>query len=1257
MPFLSGGSSYASPLVSNTTTFRPIPSSSPKYTSTPIPIKHDQPPERFDFNQIFANVTGAGMPALAFAGEAPSRIAEMPLSAIDATAKKVTGFSPIKWIEDTVGSIPLVGDVVGRTWDVLGSGPQLVGSILNQRTSRLLRENANNPDETPISPLDSFMKGGMPWDTKTVGELRADALARGWTAQDFADLAAGKKSDFDFGDRRVNQNQIVDMALRIGLDPTNLVFGLGAGKWLAKGMGMIPEAMGLTRKLVDSGAVAETVADVANGARAIEAGNTAQGTLKGLGHYLGRADSYTTKFWKGSTALSAGVVGTHAATDWAAGVADGTPLEGPLRWAHELSDDILNDRPFSTNAAFMVISAIKMPYGTIVRDTRTAVRQAKVATFGHGYDEAFAQMFGQPSVSAWHEAMGGEERAKAFIARQIDSVIHEAPEHAGFLQARFRSAPEIGYRGLQVRHTFDMIRSDLLRRADPSIAPQALVSKFKRDYSTVVRHEFKPDIEDPLTGDILVPATTTKTVTHVRDLWDSKVALERELKYAPLAEKAGMFLRDQGRNVVLELRDTIPQEHFDDILAQLRSAGKGGLSIEAVRQVIRENRALLSLDEEYFSKFMLPSAPKVVPLQGITKKLAILQKDARPTREYLYEPASHEAAAPVAPSGESTAFTDEGLPQTPEPPIAGDIPKDRIGNLPVAWTRPLDDKALSGLRDFEDSLAREAPELTVGPAPKIYTLPDIRRDGKVGALLKQHTLVGRWLFDHGPLAPVTRFWDTLTSPVSGRGLQTAARQSLYDEMVVRGFTVKQADRLMNALQENQKNNIFALDIPWYHQITNMPRATIEKVARGVLVDAKGKPVKALENIPKGEFANILDRSYSRFARDMKAMAEKGGVQGSLGRWADRAYKSYQGSKVGQTTRMAAKVWYPLFRFTLDPRWWAMNAFEADTMALLSEGRGAVRGGKFFSEDVSGATYLHTMGKVPTGEKLAKSEKVAEGLALPPEEIQQMYGGGREKWINAMFDSQRLSSAEDVLNAIGKNDPIVAKLREWFGDEPETWAQQLDDTLYAFDKYGVKATVESEAAKLIDSVKLADMEPLLHKLYERNQQSFNATRSALLGNADRSNVQRVMNSYWLFWPLSYQLKAATWLYDAMTKRGLGTRTNLGLSAMYAHMYEFHKQHLVDDPEYAKVFADTPTAWFIAQMFLPITPTDLGVSLSRGPRYAGGEMGLWGDYKATESPAAFGAAMANMGFLYSVNLMQRLQQELATKKPGTVRITTP
>jgi hypothetical protein len=99
-----------------------------------------------------------------------------------------------------------------------------------------------------------------------------------------------------------------------------------------------------------------------------------------------------------------------------------------------------------------------------------------------------------------------------------------------------------------------------------------------------------------------------------------------------------------------------------------------------------------------------------------------------------------------------------------------------------------------------------------------------------------------------------------------------------------------------------------------------------------------------------------------------------------------------------------------------------------------------------------------------------------------------------------------------------------------------------------------------------------------------------------GNPNRSQFERVMNNYLLYWPISYQIKATKWLLRIMYGDAFGLKTR-GLGALALdRMQAEHERRLAEEPEYGRWFEEHQTLVFAAQMLLPMSPGQMSVSLS-------------------------------------------------------------
>jgi hypothetical protein len=155
-----------------------------------------------------------------------------------------------------------------------------------------------------------------------------------------------------------------------------------------------------------------------------------------------------------------------------------------------------------------------------------------------------------------------------------------------------------------------------------------------------------------------------------------------------------------------------------------------------------------------------------------------------------------------------------------------------------------------------------------------------------------------------------------------------------------------------------------------------------------------------------------------------------------------------------------------------------------------------------------------------------------------------------------------------------------------------------------------ALAAKEAYPIIPEIERAIAEsrgdPRVVALYERlrevNNGLYDDLASLFYGQPDRSNIQRILNHPLLYWPLSYQIKATKWLARILFDKAFGVDTGFGGALVIQKVHDEHVARFQSDPEYQRWFAQHSSLLFIGQMLLPITPFDLGVSLSPFTRLA-------------------------------------------------------
>ena len=300
----------------------------------------------------------------------------------------------------------------------------------------------------------------------------------------------------------------------------------------------------------------------------------------------------------------------------------------------------------------------------------------------------------------------------------------------------------------------------------------------------------------------------------------------------------------------------------------------------------------------------------------------------------------------------------------------------------------------------------------------------------------------------------------------------------------------------------------------------------------------------------------------------------------MGDWLERTYGT-----VAHNEWVTTK--YFLFRFGLDARFHAQNKIEG---AALDYGRAGLR----VAEIDQG---MFGMGRkaVATVDELDTMTNTGYPFAVT-----------REARIDRIFKKEQ----PDAIRGLIKEDPALMRraMAEIADKDPELadfiahnghTTQQYMKIMDAY--YGKlmksadpEAMIEAELARdLIGSPALAEV---YGRIYQRNAELLGDLRALMYGNPNRGQIERTLNSFLLYWPISYQIKATKWLLNVMYGKIGGVQTG-GLGA-YAidQMQADHERKLVEDPEYGAFFEEHQTLVFAAQMLLPMSPAGMSVGLS-------------------------------------------------------------
>jgi hypothetical protein len=164
---------------------------------------------------------------------------------------------------------------------------------------------------------------------------------------------------------------------------------------------------------------------------------------------------------------------------------------------------------------------------------------------------------------------------------------------------------------------------------------------------------------------------------------------------------------------------------------------------------------------------------------------------------------------------------------------------------------------------------------------------------------------------------------------------------------------------------------------------------------------------------------------------------------------------------------------------------------------------------------------------------------------------------------------------------------------------ERWRKDgiIDDATYsefvAAKRYTATPQIEAELAKTMG-------DPVTAAVFERlaavNQSLFHDLTQVFFGQSNRSNIQRAFNHPFLWWPLSYQIKATKWLLKLMLDEFGGIDTGASVGYTFQKVHDEHRRRWISEPGYRAKFEQNRTLYFLAGMLFPIIPTELGVSLS-------------------------------------------------------------
>lgn len=553
-----------------------------------------------------------------------------------------------------------------------------------------------------------------------------------------------------------------------------------------------------------------------------------------------------------------------------------------------------------------------------------------------------------------------------------------------------------------------------------------------------------------------------------------------------------------------------------------------------------------------------------------------------------------------------------------------------------------EEQALVG--PLQEELFRHDPTYTLSVTPRGATPFKLGDHPFADMVIGKQAAGDAWSYRVG--STLGDYGNLLFGKVYSADLRRDARQELMSDLISqaakKGATITPAEvnAFLGALESKAKG-----DLLFGHQVRSRGDQLDPKVINGIARASdpeyqvggwRGFSDEAIAAIGPERFSEAVAKSGSRTFRAIRQAHRVSDGKGAMGRMLDSFYGASGKGMEGKAGKYLSylRSFYPLIRFRLDPRWYLMNWFEGRII-------GATRYGARATTDIAAkdANAVRSFGGVDLGDPSAAGWF---------DDRQRM-----ESIMADSFRSERVDSAQKVVESLAADDPVLANLRRELGDDasPRQMAEELDRMLYDYDTQGIGATVDSEARTVLGDADYRALREagITQRLTDINRKQWETIFNAFRGNVNRSNMERVLNSYFLYWPLSYQLKASKILFDVLTDRSFGRQTDLLGAWTIDRLWQEHTDRLLDDPDYRRMFEDHPTLWQMAGMLLPVTPFDLGVSESRLTRYAqsniGAAIGLWErDQGYPSDPLDMASRVANLGMPYTLDLLQRANREL-------------
>jgi hypothetical protein len=601
---------------------------------------------------------------------------------------------------------------------------------------------------------------------------------------------------------------------------------------------------------------------------------------------------------------------------------------------------------------------------------------------------------------------------------------------------------------------------------------------------------------------------------------------------------------------------------------------------------------------------------------------------------------------------------------------------ESFNNLNPDGTPRVSGSDLKMLTDYTNWVRENYPQFDIEAGPHLMNLykPD---SNLVKNLMLENDATGQYLFNWGPLSKmhhaIQSAVEAATRPVRGRLESRDTTSRIYEVLLKLGATKDEVDSFLNNINDVLLNE---RTIGLAHEQIPITRGMNAMGARQLTqqaISAMHTNTKFMENFEKRYGGKGFERmyvpiseAYNPVIRAIQRKIEQGGKVNRALRLMDSAYDAYHTepgfASLAVATHAIAKWVYPMVRFTINPLYHVYNSTEADIIAVTQDGMRVRRGRTPTSAEVFGTVEK---GNTEAYAGLAHQRRRMEAMGLDPQldaytdelirnatldqtGVTMGYNSRRAAIMERQVDLNRPETIKDAIAQFTAEDPAIQAALKRYGGSVDDWVDGLTQDIYGIDKEGARKYIGdliTEQGWTHDEYRA--MQPLIDEVTNRMQKSFDDIYEMHVGNVNRSRIERVLNSYWLFWPASYMLKANRWMFKVLTEGAFGKTTNLGGAYTLNQLAQIYHQRYVTDDKFRQLVDDNKDLMFMLSSILPVAPWSDGVSLNRFTRYLGGDVGLWPQYTNFDltDVSAWSAKMSDIGPVYSFGLAGDVSKNIA------------